>query len=86
MGACVEEACAVASADGATVEPAATMRELDDLPPGLGSSMRRDVRAGREPELDTIAWAVVRTGEDHGVAAPVIARLARRVGGLPGSG
>jgi len=79
LRACVEEACAVARAEGAAVAPAATMHELDAAHPELGSSMRRDVRAGRQPELDAIAWAVVRAGERHGVATPTISRLAGRV-------
>ena len=76
---CVEEACAVAAAEGAAVAPAETMSELDAAHPELGSSMRRDVRAGREPELDAIGWAVVRAGERHGLATPTISRLAARV-------
>ncbi|MGI8594055.1 MAG: ketopantoate reductase family protein [Solirubrobacteraceae bacterium] len=80
LRACVEEACAVARAEGAAVEPAETMRELDAAHPDLGSSMQRDVRAGREPELDAIAWPVVRAGESHGVPTPTISRLAERIG------
>ncbi len=79
LQACVEEVCAVARAEGAVVAPAETMGELDAAHPELGSSMRRDVRAGREPELDAIGWAVVRAGERHGVPTPAISRLASRV-------
>jgi len=79
LRACVEEACAVAAAEGAAVAPAETMSELDAAHPELGSSMRRDLRAGREPELDAIGWAVVRAGERHGLATPTISRLAARV-------
>jgi 2-dehydropantoate 2-reductase len=79
LRACVEEACAVAAAEGAAVAPAETMSELDAAHPELGSSMRRDVRAGREPELDAIGWAVVRAGERHGLTTPTISRLAARV-------
>ena len=86
LRACVEEACAVARAEGAAVAPAETMRELDAAHPELGSSMLRDVRAGREPELDAIAWAVVRAGERHGVATPTISRLSARVARAAGWG
>lgn len=79
LQACVEEACAVAAAEGAALAPAETMSELDAAHPELGSSMRRDVAAGREPELDAIGWAVVRAGGRHGVATPTISRLAARV-------
>ena len=50
--ACVNETAAVANADGATIDPTALVAELDDAHPELGSSMRRDIASGREPELD----------------------------------
>jgi 2-dehydropantoate 2-reductase len=40
--------------------------------------MRRDIAAGREPELDAIAGAVLRAGARHGLECPTIARLAAR--------
>ena len=52
------------------------MAELDDAHPELLSSMQRDVRAGREPELDAIAGEVVRAGARAGVPTPTIERLA----------
>lgn len=76
LRACVAEACAVAATEGAAIDPAATVRELDEAHAELGSSMQRDVRAGREPELDAIAWSVVRAGGAHGVGTPTIERLA----------
>lgn len=79
LRACVAEACSVAAAEGASIDPAATLRELGEAHAELGSSMQRDVRAGREPELDAIAWSVVRAGARHGVATPTIERLARQV-------
>jgi 2-dehydropantoate 2-reductase len=82
--AAIEEAAAVANADGATIDPAATLGELEDAHPELGSSMRRDIAAGREPELDAIAGAVLRAGERHGLACPTIAQLATRVAARAG--
>jgi 2-dehydropantoate 2-reductase len=76
---CVAEASAVANADGAEIDPANQMAELDDAHPGLGSSMRRDIAAGREPELDAIAGAVLRAGRRHGIACPTIEGLAVRI-------
>ena len=52
--ACVREGAAVARAEGAVVDPAATMAELDDAHAELRTSMQRDIAAGREPELDAI--------------------------------
>jgi 2-dehydropantoate 2-reductase len=73
---CVEEAAAVANADGADIDPAARLAELDEAHAELGSSMQRDIAAGRAPELDAIAGAVLRAGARHGVACPTISRLA----------
>ncbi len=84
LEACLEEAAAVACADGAEVDPATGLAELDEAHPELGSSMQRDIAAGREPELDAIAGAVLRAGARHGLACETIARLsaviARRAG------
>lgn len=84
LEACVNEGVAVARADGALVDPAATMGELDDAHPELRTSMQRDIAAGREPELDAIPGSVLRAAERHGLPCPVIERLsaaaARRAG------
>lgn len=79
LEACVRETAAVARADGADVDVAATLAELDAAHAGLGSSMRRDIAAGRTPELDEIAGAVLRAGARLGVATPTVAALAARV-------
>jgi 2-dehydropantoate 2-reductase len=81
LEACVLETGAVAVASGAELDPADTLRELADAHPGLGSSMRRDIAAGREPELDAIPGAVVRAAERVGVEVPVVRRLLGRVAG-----
>jgi 2-dehydropantoate 2-reductase len=73
---CIEEAAAVANADGAHIDPARRLGELEDAHAELGSSMQRDIAAGRAPELDAIAGAVLRAGARHGLACPTIARLA----------
>lgn len=84
---CIEEAAAVARADGADIDPAAWLAELDEAHPELGSSMQRDIAAGREPELDAIAGSVLRAGRRHGIECPTITRLtievARRAGMAP---
>jgi 2-dehydropantoate 2-reductase len=76
LTACIYETAAVANADGADIDPADTLAELDDAHAGLGSSMQRDIAAGREPELDAIAGAVLRAGARHGIACPTVERLA----------
>jgi 2-dehydropantoate 2-reductase len=75
----VDETSAVANADGALIDPGATLAELDQAHAELGSSMQRDIAAGREPELDAIAGAVLRAGTRHGLRCPTVEWLAGRV-------
>lgn len=79
LEACMREAAAVANADGAHIDPATPMRELDEAHPELGSSMQRDIAAGREPELDAIAGSVLRAAARQGLDCPTIAQLALQV-------
>src|SRR5438128_1304727 len=74
--AAIEEACAVGRAEGAhDVDPARALAELDAAHATLGSSMQRDIAAGREPELDAIPGAVLRAAARDGIRCPTIARL-----------
>ncbi|HEY1590991.1 MAG TPA: 2-dehydropantoate 2-reductase [Solirubrobacteraceae bacterium] len=73
--ACIEEGAAVANADGAQIDPAARLAELDEAHAELGSSMQRDIAAGRSPELDAIPGSVLRAGTRHQIECPTIARL-----------
>jgi 2-dehydropantoate 2-reductase len=76
LEACIREAAAVAAAEGATgIDPGAVMAELGQVHATLGTSMQRDIAAGRAPELDAIPGAVLRAGARHGIATPTIARL-----------
>lgn len=86
---CVREAAAIANADGATIDPAAPLAELEDAHAELRSSMQRDIAAGRTPELDSIAGAVIRAGARHRVPCPTVVRLAGLVAeraGIPAPG
>ncbi|HEU4700958.1 MAG TPA: 2-dehydropantoate 2-reductase [Conexibacter sp.] len=86
LEACVREGAAVARAEGADVDPAVVFGEFEVIHDDFGTSMQRDVAAGREPELDAIAGAVLRAGARHGLACPTIASLAARIAaraGLP---
>jgi len=75
----VSETVAVANADGAGLAAADTLAELDGAHAELGSSMQRDIAAGRPTELDAIAGAVVRAGHRHGLRCPTVQWLAERV-------
>jgi 2-dehydropantoate 2-reductase len=61
------EACAVAKANGAEVDPTKLQAIFDSTPPGSRSSMQKDLAAGRELELDAFAGPIVRGGECHGI-------------------
>lgn len=76
---CVEEGVAVARAEGADVDPAVVFGEFEVIHAGFGTSLQRDVAAGREPELDAIAGAVLRAGARHGISCPTVAALAARI-------
>jgi 2-dehydropantoate 2-reductase len=72
---CIGEAAAVANADGAQIDPSARLAELDEAHAELGSSMQRDIAAGRPPELDAIPGSVLRASARQGIECPTIARL-----------
>ena len=75
MGA-IEEGCAVGQAEGASdVDPATALAELDRAHDTLGSSMQRDIAAGRTPELGAIPGSVLRAAARHRLACPTIERL-----------
>ncbi len=75
----VDEAARVATAEGAPTAADRVLAELAGAHPGLVSSMARDVAAGRAPELDAIAGAVLRAAARHGIACPVVEDLVGQV-------
>jgi len=79
LEACVREGCAVARAEGAEIDPTVVFGEFEVIHDGFGTSMQRDVAAGREPELDAIAGAVMRAGDRHAISCPTISALAARI-------
>jgi 2-dehydropantoate 2-reductase len=83
----VIEAAAVAQAEGAPVDPSIAFDDLARFEPGLGSSMARDIAAGRASELDAIAGAVIRAARRRGIVVPTIealvAEVAQRAGVAP---
>ncbi|MDQ6816482.1 MAG: ketopantoate reductase family protein [Actinomycetota bacterium] len=81
---CVRETAAVAVAEGADIDVSARLRELDQAHAELGSSMSRDIAAGREPELDAIAGAVLRAAARHGLSCPTVARLSAQIAARAG--
>jgi 2-dehydropantoate 2-reductase len=71
----VAEACAVANASGAELNPAQIQAVFESVPPAMRSSMQKDVVAGRQLELDAIGGPIVRGGERHGIDVPTTASL-----------
>jgi 2-dehydropantoate 2-reductase len=87
----IEEACAVGQAEGAhDVDAAKAIGELDLAHDTLGSSMQRDIAAGRAPEVDAIPGSVLRAAARHGLECPTIERLVKmieaRAAGMPAQG
>ncbi len=80
----IEEGCTVALAEGAVIETADPLGELNAAHATLGSSMQRDIAAGRVPELDAIPGAVLRAGARHGIACPTIERLVAMIAARAG--
>ncbi len=75
----IEEGCAVAQAEGAAIPSEDPLGELTAAHDTLGSSMQRDIAAGRSPELDAIAGSVLRAAARHGIQCPTIERLVRMI-------
>jgi 2-dehydropantoate 2-reductase len=83
----IEEACAVAQAEGASeIGPERAVEELERAHATLGSSMQRDIAAGREPELDAIPGAVLRAAARNGLSCPTIEALVGMIRARIGAG
>lgn len=76
---CVKEAAVVAAAEGVKIDTAAVMAQIDSLPSELGTSVQRDIIAGKPSEIDAIAGAVIRSGARHGIFCPTIEGLVRKI-------
>jgi 2-dehydropantoate 2-reductase len=75
LRALVEEVAAVARAEGAQADAAATLAFMETVPAGMTSSLQRDTAAGHETELEAIGGAVLRAAARHGVDVPVTTRV-----------
>jgi 2-dehydropantoate 2-reductase len=71
----LDEAVAVAAADGVSLSAAHQWEKIVAMPPELTTSAARDATAGRPTELDAIAGSVVRAGLRLGVPVPVLSAL-----------
>nr|WP_204261165.1 2-dehydropantoate 2-reductase [Blastococcus saxobsidens] len=84
LTAVITEVAAVARAEGAASDPAATRDFAWSLPDGMRSSMERDAAEGNPTELEPIGGAVLRAADRHGVDVPVtrsiVEELRKRLG------
>jgi len=82
----ITEACAVANASGAEIDLPQMLTTFDGAPPGMRSSMQKDLAAGRPLELDAIGGPIVRGGEryaiDVSITMSLMASIARKAAGL----
>jgi len=86
--ACVREAAAVATAEGAKVDAEFVIAGILKSPAHMRSSMQKDVERGNAPELDAIAGPILRGARRHGIDVPTTKALVAAVEakvGLPAS-
>ena len=76
---CVREACAVAQAEGAKVDPEAGIPLLRNLPSGMKSSMQKDIEHGNPTELNAIGGRILRGGARFRIPVPVTQLLVEMV-------
>ena len=77
-----EEACSIALAEGAGVEAAPVIEALQNFPPGMKSSMQKDLEAHRPPELEAIAGPIIRGAARHGIDVPYTRELVALLRGV----
>jgi 2-dehydropantoate 2-reductase len=83
---CVREACDVAIAEGAKVDPEAILAGMKGMPADMRSSMQKDVEQHKTPELDAIAGPILRGARRHNTGIPatkkLVALVEQRVSGV----
>ena len=86
LEACVREACDVAIADGAKLDPEAILAGMRGMPATMRSSMQKDVEQHKTPELDAIAGPILRGARRHNIGIPatnkLVALVEQRVNGV----
>ena len=80
LEAAINEACAVADADGVSLRPSAQWAIIDEMADETTTSAARDVASGRRSELDAILGGVLRRAESLGISTPALNDLASAAG------
>jgi 2-dehydropantoate 2-reductase len=81
LEAVTREVAAVGTASGTPLDASTIIPFFDKTPQTGRSSMQKDVAAGKPPELDAIAGAILRRAEEHGIDVPVTRELAAMIRG-----
>ena len=55
------------------------LKIMDDLLPTATASMHRDIRAGKQSEVDGLVYQVVRLGQQYHVSLPAYEEAGRRL-------
>ena len=55
------------------------LKIMDDLIPTATASMQRDIKNGKQSEVDGLVYQVVRLGEQYHVSVPVYTKLADKL-------
>jgi 2-dehydropantoate 2-reductase len=77
--ACIREACAVAVAEGARVNPDKVLLGVAAMPANMRSSMQKDVEQHKAPELGAIAGPILNGARRHGIEVPATKKLVAAV-------
>jgi 2-dehydropantoate 2-reductase len=72
---CVREVTAAASAEGVVLDADALIARIENVQPGLRSSMQKDREAGKPTEIDAIGGSVLRAAARHGLEVPATQEL-----------
>lgn len=75
LSSAIVETCAVGNAEGAQLDAARIRAGFDSAPPGMRSSMQKDLAAGRQLETDAIGGPILRGGERHAIDVHTTAEL-----------
>ncbi|MGA8151443.1 MAG: 2-dehydropantoate 2-reductase [Terriglobales bacterium] len=76
---CVREACTAARAEKAEVDAEAVIAMIRTIPGHMRSSMQKDVKQHKQPELDAIAGPILRGAARHGFDVPVTRKLVAEI-------
>jgi 2-dehydropantoate 2-reductase len=72
LEAIVQELCLIAKSQDVRISTIDVMRQIDNLPDSLTTSLQRDVSSGKVSEIDSILGEALRLGRLHKVTVPTI--------------